>query len=249
MGWFEFILPLIFVLIGELLFGSGAWFPPIFYVCVIAVFVFVAARNETTRAFWSVLIIPVLLRIMNTSLPFPILTSDMQIIIIYTLVIGTSFFVSYNFLDLNSLKFGSSKKITLFMILAVIIGILAGITEHSILGETKLVLSGNFLIFGVSMFMIGFGEEFVYRGCLQRASYAVFNELSIGRLRMSGAWLGILFTSLLFGLMHLIWGSGPEFVFTFFAGLVFGILYYITDNLWVPITAHITNNIVWLVFM
>lgn len=249
MAWIEFVLPLVFTLIGEILFNSGSWLASVFYVFVVAVFVFIAARNEKTRAFWSVLIIPILLRVMNTSLPFPMLSADVQIIIIYTLVIATSFFFSYHFLDFKSLRFGLSRKDVLFLIIAVIIGIFAGITEHFILGKTKLVLSGNFILFGISMFMIGFGEEFVYRGCLQRASYSVFNRMNIGRLRMSGAWLGILFTSLLFGLMHLIWGSGLEFVFTCFAGLVFGILYYKSENLWVPITAHITNNIVWLVFM
>ena len=60
--------------------------------------------------------------------------------------------------------------------------------------------------------------------------------------------MSIIFTSVLFGLMHLIWKSAPELIFTTSAGVVFGIIYYKSKSIWPPVVAHIINNIFWLLF-
>lgn len=70
-------------------------------------------------------------------------------------------------------------------------------------------------------------EEMVYRGYILRT------------LRPYGNWFAVLVSSLLFSLMH---GNLRQIPFAFIVGLVLGLLYVITDNIWLPITVHFANN-------
>lgn len=67
----------------------------------------------------------------------------------------------------------------------------------------------------------GFGEEVLVRGAMQPV-------------------LGLFWTSVIFGLGHLTsWQRALE---TFFVGLVLGAALHYSDNLWLPIAMHVTNN-------
>jgi uncharacterized protein len=74
-----------------------------------------------------------------------------------------------------------------------------------------------------------FGEEFLFRGVLQR---------------LLGEWtrnmhVAILLTALAFGVMHMqFYGLLPRV----FLGVVFGYIFLWTGSLWVPIFAHFLNN-------
>jgi len=71
----------------------------------------------------------------------------------------------------------------------------------------------------------GFGEEMLFRGAIQPE-------------------LGLLATSVLFGLMHLV-PRWPLVLWAFYAigiGLVFGLVFEWTGNLWAPIVAHTIVN-------
>lgn len=70
-------------------------------------------------------------------------------------------------------------------------------------------------------------EEMIYRGYILRT------------LRPYGNWFAIIVSSLLFSLMH---GNLRQIPFAFIVGLVLGVLYVVTDNIWVPIAVHFTNN-------
>jgi hypothetical protein len=92
--------------------------------------------------------------------------------------------------------------------------------------------AGGFIL---NLFLIAvlpaFGEEFLFRGVLQR---------------MLGDWmknihLAIFISALAFSAMHLqFYGLLPRF----FLGLVFGYMFYWTGSLWIPIFAHFLNNAV-----
>ncbi|MFN8674139.1 MAG: type II CAAX endopeptidase family protein [Candidatus Sericytochromatia bacterium] len=72
----------------------------------------------------------------------------------------------------------------------------------------------------------GISEEIFFRGVLQNS-------------------LGLIPASLIFALLHF---PGKDFaiyaLWTFFAGLLFGNLYEITQNIFIPIVAHIINNFI-----
>lgn len=70
-------------------------------------------------------------------------------------------------------------------------------------------------------------EEMIYRGYILRT------------LRPYGNWYAILVSALLFGLMH---GNLRQIPFAFIVGLVLGFLYVSTNNIWIPIAVHFTNN-------
>lgn len=70
-------------------------------------------------------------------------------------------------------------------------------------------------------------EEMIYRGCILRT------------LRPYGNWFAVIISSMLFSLMH---GNLRQIPFAFIVGLVLGLLYVVTDNIWMPIAVHFTNN-------
>lgn len=70
-------------------------------------------------------------------------------------------------------------------------------------------------------------EEMIYRGYILRT------------LRPYGNWFAVIVSSILFSLMH---GNLRQIPFAFIVGLVLGLLYVTTDNIWMPIAVHFTNN-------
>jgi len=70
-------------------------------------------------------------------------------------------------------------------------------------------------------------EELVFRGCVLRL------------LRSYGDLFAVVVSSVLFGLMH---GNIRQIPFAIIVGLVLGWLYVITDNIWMSILVHFTNN-------
>ncbi len=70
-------------------------------------------------------------------------------------------------------------------------------------------------------------EEMVFRGYVLRT------------LRAYGDWFAVLVSSVLFGLMH---GNIEQIPFALLVGFLLGWLYIMTDNIWIPVTVHFTNN-------
>ena len=85
---------------------------------------------------------------------------------------------------------------------------------------------------------VGLGEELLFKALVQR-------DLSI----LFGWKWGLVLTSILFGVMHLTWGSVLEVFFTASAGLIFGYLYYKTGSLTAPIFAHGAGNTILVAVM
>jgi len=84
----------------------------------------------------------------------------------------------------------------------------------------------NILIIAV---MAGIGEEFMFRGVLQK--------ILINWMR--NTHLGILFAAIIFSAIHFqFFGFIPRMIL----GIVLGYLYVWSKSIWVPIIAHATNN-------
>jgi len=84
----------------------------------------------------------------------------------------------------------------------------------------------NLLVMGL---VAALSEEFFFRGLLQQMF--IKNKLN--------AHIAIILTAVLFSAFHLqFFGFLPRL----FLGIILGYLYYITQNLWVSITAHFFNN-------
>jgi len=88
----------------------------------------------------------------------------------------------------------------------------------------------------VMAFMAALSEEIFFRGLLQQM--LIKNKVN--------AHVAIVITAILFSAFHLqFFGFIPRL----FLGIVLGYLYYLTQNLWVSITAHFCNNAVAVIAM
>jgi membrane protease YdiL (CAAX protease family) len=84
----------------------------------------------------------------------------------------------------------------------------------------------TFLIVAV---IAGIGEELLFRGVIQNKLFALFKNIHVA----------IWFSAILFSAIHLqFYGFIPRMML----GVIFGYLYYWSNNIWVPIIAHFTNN-------
>jgi hypothetical protein len=85
------------------------------------------------------------------------------------------------------------------------------------------------LVFVVVALIAGIGEELIFRGLIQR-------KLFLGTKNIHLAIFGAAF---MFSAIHFqFYGFLPRLVL----GMMFGYFYYWTQNLWVPIVAHVFNN-------
>ncbi|MGM0529502.1 MAG: CPBP family intramembrane glutamic endopeptidase [Bacteroidota bacterium] len=75
------------------------------------------------------------------------------------------------------------------------------------------------------------GEEFIYRGVLQ----------NIFKRWLKSGHLAVILTALLFSATHLqFYGFIPRFIL----GLAFGYIYLWSMNIWLPVMAHLLNNLI-----
>ncbi len=120
--------------------------------------------------------------------------------------------------------------------LGIAVGMLLGWVEYRVLQPEVLTpdvgIKGFLELSVIMIFFVGLVEEFVFRSALQ----TVASE-KLGRAN------GLLFASLLFGFMHGGYHLTSEIIFTFFAGLVFGILFLKTSSFPLVALAHGVTNI------
>jgi membrane protease YdiL (CAAX protease family) len=113
---------------------------------------------------------------------------------------------------------------------AVIIYLLKGLEWIDIVSNSEeLFLSSVLLI------MIAFSEELVFRGYVLHNLIKSFNK-----------WLALLISAILFTLLHSSNAGIPALglVNTFFGGIVAGLTYIYTRNLWLPVFFHFSWNFV-----
>jgi membrane protease YdiL (CAAX protease family) len=85
-------------------------------------------------------------------------------------------------------------------------------------------------------FFAGVGEEIFFRGWMQ----AVLME-------RSGVLIGILITSLIFGLLHYL--STVYAIYAFITGIYLGVIYYVSGNLYIVMAIHALYDFVALAYL
>ncbi len=187
------------------------------------------------RAFPALMLLP-LFRLLNIAMPvFFTLT-----LYSYTLVYAPMFIPIYYIIKENIFtraELGlTPKDFWLFLPLAIAVGLAIGWGEYQILHPGVLIPEysiKSILVLSLTMILfVGFVEEFVFRSSLQ----TVMEE----RL---GSIIGLLITSVLFGIMHSGYHMPTELLYVSFAGVVFGLLFWLTKSLPVIAIAHGITNI------
>jgi uncharacterized protein len=189
-------------------------------------------------------------------LKFLQITQSLSMFVIPPMVFGW-FMVRDPWLYLNIKKLPERKQVAAVLVLAVLIlpvlnllsvfnqelqlpGFLSGIedwmsrTEEQASDLTEAFLNVNtFSGYLVNVLMIvlipAFGEEFFFRGVLQKVFHRWFKS----------PHAAIIFVAIIFSAFHMqFYGFLPRFVL----GLLFGSLYYWSGNIWYPVLAHGFNN-------
>ncbi len=182
----------------------------------------------------SLALIPVYV-LFTSSLPWFFINQNLLLPAVYSTILALCFWHMHEH-DIKPSSIGFvTDKLFKYIILGAIIGFMTGWVEYWVLKippafpafEVKYLVRDLFYM----TFFVGLGEELLFRGLIQRDLIEAY-----------GVNKGILGQAFLFGIMHMTWRSPLEVLFTFVAGLMFGILYHKTGSLTAPIVFHGVNN-------
>jgi len=172
----------------------------------------------------------------TSSLPWFFINQQYLLPAVYSVILALCLWHIYQKrLSFSELGFKKDKWLK-YVLVGIAIGIPIGTVEYLILHPAPAFPTFGFkYLLRDLVYMVGFvglGEELLFRGLVQR-------DLT----KALGWKWGVILASLMFAVMHLTWRSVPELVFVFFAGLVFGYLYYRTKSLVMPIVTHGIGNV------
>ena len=216
-----------------------------FFVILLTVSAAVAARKTHFRMVFGAIPVILFIRVFNASLPLPLLSAMAQTFVIYILVIFIGllmvrFLSDFTLEDLglwNVLK----ARSPFVLVAAVFLGAISGFIEHVINpAPASMVVAFNWndlLLLSTSMiFLVGFGEELLFRGVL-------LNSL----LKSMGEVASLVYSSIFFAVMHTIWKEHVlVLAFTFVFSMVLGFIFLKTRNLPAITVVHGASNIFWL---
>jgi uncharacterized protein len=182
----------------------------------------------------SLVLIPLYI-LLTASLPWFFLGQEFILPAVYSAILALcAWHIFRKNISLRDIGF-NNEKLFKYLLIGLITGVPLGIIEYFIITPARGFPSFEIRYltrdFFYMIFFVGLGEELLFRGLVQRDMSNLF-----------GWKLGLIGTSLLFGVMHLTWRSLPELAFTSFAGLIFGLLYQKTRSLTAPIVAHGIGN-------
>jgi membrane protease YdiL (CAAX protease family) len=144
--------------------------------------------------------------------------------------------VAHRKLSRHDLGLTGGLRLTYLIPFGTLIGVGLGLVEYAILGNNPLIPNASatelIRLSIVIIFFVALVEELLFRVLLQPQF-----------IERSGAVVGILITSVLFGALHAIYGNVFELLFTIGAGVVFGVAFYKTKNLLFVVTMHAVDDI------
>jgi len=144
--------------------------------------------------------------------------------------------VAHRKLSRHDLGLTGGLRLTYLIPFGTLIGVGLGLVEYAILGNNPLIPNASatelIRLSIVIIFFVALVEELLFRVLLQPQF-----------IERSGAVVGILITSVLFGALHAIYGNVYELLFTIGAGVVFGVAFYKTKNLLFVVTMHAVDDI------
>ncbi len=192
------------------------------------------------RIYPALMLLP-LFRLLNIAMPvFFVLTLYSYSIVYAPMFIPIYFIIKEKMFKSSEIGL-TLRDFWLFLPLSIAVGVAIGWGEYQVLHPGVLVPDYSIksvLLLSVTMiFFVGLVEEFVFRSALQ----TVMEE----RL---GSITGLLATSILFGFMHSGYHLPQELLYVSFAGIIFGLLFWLTKSLPIIALAHgITNVSLFLV--
>lgn len=228
-------LPISLIIVAEMLIFTGHMEAATTVHALILILLVLIAIYSDNRIYPILLLLP-LFRLLNVAMPVFFTVSLYS----YPLIYAPMFLPIYLILKdgiLSRSEAGITFNGFLFYLpLAVAVGFSLGWGEYNVLRPGMLLPSvnaENVLILSIIMILfVGVVEEFVFRSALQTVL-----ESRIG----SAA--GLLAASIIFGFMHSGYHMPQELIYVSFAGVVFGLLFWISKSLPIIAVAHGVTNI------
>ena len=177
-----------------------------------------------------------LLRLVNVSMPVFFEITLYSFIFVYAPLMIPAYFVAVQQKFTLEQLGVTSKNIIRYLPLALLVGIFIGQGEYWTIKANYLIpdlsLISVLKLSIVMIFFVGLVEELIFRSILQT------------RLEETlGLFPGLIIASFLFGMMHSVYGTPYEILYTALAGFAFGVLFQKTRNLPVTAIAHGCVNI------
>lgn len=198
-------------------------------------FLILSSAYTTNRLYPALMLLP-LFRLLNVAMPVFFQLTLFSYSLVYAPMFIPIYFVLKEGFVTRAEAGLTLKGFWYYTPLAVAVGFALGWGEHNVLHAESLVPgSGVMYIVALSIIMIffvGTVEEFVFRSVLQ----TVMEE-------RIGSVAGLLAASVIFGIMHSGYHLPLEVLFVSFAGVVFGLLFWLTRSLPVIALAHGVTNI------
>ncbi len=231
----DLIVPVILVLLAEMLIFIGnpsAAMPVHALNLVILVLSSIYIDN---KIFPALMLLP-LFRLLNVAMPvFFNLTLYSYAMVYAPMFIPMYFIVKEGFVGKEQAGL-TFEKFWFYFPLALSIGFALGWGEYNVIHPQILTPGSNIkdvLILIVTMiFFVGLVEEFIFRSSLQ----------TMMETRL-GPKTGLIIASVIFGFMHSGYHLPLELLYVSFAGLVFGLLFWLTKSLPIISLAHGVTNI------
>lgn len=220
------ILLLLIVLPESLIYFGKFRVALLLYACIlialslISIFVKEKEIRNICQAF---LLLPIF-RLINFSMPVFSKMPLLSFIFIYTpmiiplTIVAINQQFTYKQLGLNF------KNLRYYLPVSILIGLILGLGESSAIRIIPLIPDLSFIniakITLVMIFFVGIIEEIIFRSILQTRLEEIF-----------GVWDGLIFSSLLFGLMNSGYGTTYEILYALFVGLLIGYIFQKTRSL------------------
>ncbi len=193
-------------------------------------------KPDFIRSSESLALIPLYV-LFTSSLPWFFLDQQFLLPAVYSVILALCFWHIYEHdIDFHELGFNKKNAIK-YALMGAVFALPTGIIEYLILRplpafpifDLKYLLRDTLYM----ILFVGLAEEMLFRGIL-------FNDLK----RIFNWKTALIAQGILFGIMHMTWRSTPEIMFTIFAGVILGYLYYRTKSIIGPIVMHGVNNVI-----
>jgi len=236
----DIYVPILGIIIAEFLMFYGKIFHGlgihiINLLVIIFIIIFSSIRLEEKNVLQS-LILVILLRIVNLSMPQFFTITLLQ----YTLIYGIMFIPIHYIIKnqhISSKELGIDfRKFYIYLPISIVIGIIMSIIEYIVINPTPLIEKigiTDIIFIGMVMFVfIGSVEEIIFRPILQTRLEKISNPS-----------YGIFLSGGIFGIMHANYGMVGEIIVATIFGIITGYIFYKTKNLPFIISIHGTANV------
>jgi membrane protease YdiL (CAAX protease family) len=238
LAWYE-ILSILLIITGEGLLFAGYRVADVGVqaINIVAVAVIVVALHGQRVKLVEVLALVSMFRVVNLSFALvPTITLYWLIAIYSVMYVPIVAVIVHCKMSRSELGLTGGVQLAYLLPIGALMGTAFALVEYRILLNQAIIpslsISGLIELSIVMIFFVGFIEELLFRSLLQQSF-----------VERSGAVVGILIASIIFGAMHADYANGYELLFAFGAGLVLGVAFYKTKNLPFVVTIHAVNNI------